>query len=343
MIAILFCFVTFSFSLDVTARTLANKIHKIGWYFWEIKEGNNTLYYLANGRKSKNIRVWNFTAQKKWKPIHNAPSFDGFTKANKNFDDITISAKGDSITFGSKSISTNIAIDYFLETLKNKTFKIVWYFWESNSYPFLASGRNAESGVRIWQFTAGGKWRPVHNANAFDGFAGADNVFDMVDISEDGYTINIVKNAYDIPTPPQDAGLPKGDNIYPSFAVFSRDFKDGEDFSGGFPHMRWANLPLHTASIAVEIIDTSADKYSNVHYRAINITADANNTSLATSTLTAPAVVLKNDFNEAKFEQPVSGKIMIVNIYAVRLAVATDLLHAKENALSHRTLIYKTP
>ena len=342
IIVISFCLISFSFSLDVTSQTLANKIHKIGWYFWDVTEGTNKLYYLANGRKSNNIRVWNFTTEKKWKPIHNAPSFDGFTKANKNFDSISISASGDSITFGSKSISTNIAIDHFLETLKNKTFDIVWYFWESNSYPFLASGRGKESGMRIWQFTAGGKWRPIHNANAFDGFPSAGKVFDAVTVSDDGYTIDIIKNAYDIPTPPKDPSLPKGDNIYPSFAVYSKDFKDGEEFTGGFPHIRWADLPLHTQSIAIEIINTSADDYSNVNYRAMNIAIDANKTSISSASLEAPGIVLNNDFDKKEFEQPGAKKIMIVNIYAISIETATDFLHAKQNALSHRTLIYTT-
>ena len=342
IIVIWFCLISFSLSLDVTSQTLANKVHNIGWYFWELMEGNNRLYYLANGRKSKNIRIWNFTAEKKWKPIHNAPSFDGFTKANKNFDSISISANGDKITFGSKSISTNIAIDYFLETLKNKTFDIVWYFWESNSYPFLASGRDKDTGIRIWQFTGGGKWRPIHNASAFDGFPGAKNVFDSVEISDDGYTIDIIKNAYDIPTPPKDPSLPKGDNIFPSFAVYSKDFKEGEKFTGGFPHIRWANIPTHTQSIAIEIVNTTANDYSNVHYRAMNIAVDVNNTSISSATLVAPGVVLNNDFNEKKFEQPGLKQIMIINIYAIGIKTATDFLHAKENALSHRTLIYKT-
>ncbi len=343
IIIFLFTLITFSFSLDVTSQALVNKVHKIGWYFWEVQEGNNTLYYLANGRKTNNIRVWNFTAQKKWKPIHNAPSFDGFVKANKNFTNISFSLTGDKITFGSKSISTNIAIDYFLETLKNKTFKIVWYFWESNSYPFLASGRGKDTGMRIWQFTSGGKWRPIHNASAFDGFPGASQVFDEVTISDDGYTIDIIKNAYDIPTPSNDPSLPKGDNIYPSFALYSKNFKDGTEFTGGFPHIRWANLPLHTRSLAVEIVNTSDDKYSNVLYRAINIPMDENTSSISSATLTAPAMVLDNDFYEKEFEQPPVGKkVIIVNVFAIKIETATDFLHAKENALSHRTLLYIT-
>ena len=136
--------------------------------------------------------------------------------------------------------------------------------------------------------------------------------------------------------------MPKGDNIYPSFAVYSKDFKEGEDFAGGFPHIRWANLPARTQSIAIEIVNTSADKYSNVHYRAMNIAVDANKTSISSASLTAPGVVLNNDFDKKEFAQPGAKQIIIVNIYAIRIETATDFLHAKENALSHRTLIYTT-
>ena len=338
----------YSFSLDVTSQTLINKVHKIGWYFWEVKEANTTLYYLANGRKDNNIRVWNFTADKKWIPIHNAPTFDGFIKANKNFESISFSSTGDQITFKDKTISTNVAIDYYLNTLRNKTFDIVWYFWESDSYPFLASGRNSEAGIKIWQYTAGGKWRPIHNTGAFDGFPEAGQVFDEVEIDTNGWTIEIVKNSYNIPTPPNDPSLPKGDSIYPSFAVYSKDFKSGEDYDGNFPHIRWANLPTHTRSIAVEIIDTSATAHRNVHYRAINIPLDANKTSIASEKLTSPSLVLPHDFidindaNSTDFETLPVNHIINVNVYAVSVQVANSFLHAKENAISHRTLIYRT-
>lgn len=339
---------TYSFSLGVTSQTLANKTHKIGWYFWEVRDQNTTLYYLANGRKANNIRVWNFTADKKWKPIHNAPTFDGFTKANKNFKSVSFSSTGDQITFTDKTISVNIAIDYYLETLKNQTFDIVWYFWESEATPFLASGRGAEAGMKIWQYTTGGKWRPVHNAGAFDGFPAAGKVFDDVEIDKNGWTINIVKSSYNIPTPSKDPSLPKGNNIYPTFSVYSKDFKTGEDFAGGFPHIRWANLPAHTASIAIEIVDTSATEYRDTHYRVINIPADSN-TSISSAEVADPAIVLPNDFADVNlggagsFQTIPAKRIITINVYAVKIATATSFLHAKENALSHRTLIYRTP
>jgi phosphatidylethanolamine-binding protein (PEBP) family uncharacterized protein len=335
---------TYSFSLDVTSQTLVNKTHNIGWYFWSTKEGANTLYYLANGRKNNNIRVWNFTTQRKWKPIHNAPTFDGFTKANKNFDKISFSSDGKKITFKNKNISTNIAIDYYLETLQNKTFDITWYFWESNSYPFLASGRDSESGMKIWQYTVGGKWRPIHNTGPYDDFIGAGNIFDEVDIDDGGWTIKIVKNSYDIPTIQKDSSFPKGDNVYPSFTIYSKDFKSGEDYAGGFPHIRWASLPLHTKSMAIEIIDTSATNYSNVLYRAMNIAVDVNKTSISNANVPTPGLVLPNDIdNLASFIQPTAKHTISINVYAIKIEKASSFLNAKENALSHRTLLYRVP
>ena len=70
---------------------LANTKNKIGWYFWTTPSGKA---YLANGRDSGDIAIWNFTDEKKWKPIHNANAFDGYSSAGKIFNKVTISSDG---------------------------------------------------------------------------------------------------------------------------------------------------------------------------------------------------------------------------------------------------------
>ena len=341
-IIIAFVWTSSAYSLDIISQTLINKKHKISWYFWETKEANNT-YYLANGRISKNIRVWNFTADRKWRPIHNAISFNGFNKANKNFSSISFSAKGDKITFGRKTISKNISIDYYLEILKNKTFDIGWYFWESGSYSFLANGRVSDRGVSIWQFTSNGKWRPVHNALAYDGFPEVKEAFDVVEIDENGDNINIEQYIYDVPTPTNDISIPNGDNISPSFTIYSNDFKNGGIYAGGtFPHIRWSSPPLNTKSLAIEIVNSSASQFNNLHASIINISLDNNRTSITSSDLSNTAMKLRNDFNDgSSFSAPPANSVVIVHLYAISIDNATNILDAKNHSLKHSTILYR--
>jgi len=342
-IIVLIAIFSFSFSLDIISSTLANKTHKINWYFWSIEISKKiTRYYLASGRDTESIKVWNFTNDRKWKPIHNAESFNGFNHAGINFDKISFSDSGDSISFGDKTISKNIAIDLYLEDLKNKTFPIGWYFWESESYPFLASGRTDNQGIKIWQFTSNGKWKPIHNASKNDGFDGVGNVFDLVEIDSNGNTIKIDKKTYSLPTPSKNKGLPSGNTVGPTFAVFSNDIKNDAVTTNGFPHIRWVNMPRYTESIAIEIVNTSSNNFQNVHFAMINIPADKNSSSI-TSSYPASATLLSNDFNQAGVYQAptLTGSVVQITVYAIRIKQAVNLKNAKDNAIRHATILYK--
>jgi len=60
-------------------KILASSSFKIGWYFW-IKDDNAFLL----SRDGDNVRIWFYTTDRKWQPIHNAGAYDGFPKAGKN-------------------------------------------------------------------------------------------------------------------------------------------------------------------------------------------------------------------------------------------------------------------
>ncbi len=86
---------TTSLSNNEFVSDLKNTTQNIGWYFWMTDSGKA---YLASGRDGE-IAVWNLTSERKWRPIHNAGEFDGFSSAGKNFNSVNISSDGRTISF----------------------------------------------------------------------------------------------------------------------------------------------------------------------------------------------------------------------------------------------------
>ena len=212
---------------DIVTDQLTNKTYKIGWYMFQATTNGITRTYLANNRDSKEvngIRVWNFTNKRKWRPISNAKAFDGFVGTSKNFKSISISDDARHITFGPKNISKNIPLDIYLSDLANRTFEIKWYYWiTAHGFPFLLFNRDSVSGISIYQHTAQGKWKPVHNAIAFDGYPKAKSIFTQVNMSDDGREVSIQYNKFNIPTI---KGILPRETITEEFSVSSNSFSD---------------------------------------------------------------------------------------------------------------------
>jgi len=98
---------------------LNNKSFDIGWHFWTTDDGTG---YLASKKYGKNnkISVWEFTQERKWKPVHNADSFDGYEEAEEIFDNVELNNNSTNISFGlsssekpnSNTTTTEISKDY---------------------------------------------------------------------------------------------------------------------------------------------------------------------------------------------------------------------------------------
>lgn len=100
---------------------LNNKSHSIGWYFWMSDSGKS---YLASEKSDGSIAVWNFTDERKWKPIHNAPAFDSYAKAEKVFDEVKFSNDGKEILFYSNSTSNTTVLSDLVGTYKMTSSKV---------------------------------------------------------------------------------------------------------------------------------------------------------------------------------------------------------------------------
>jgi subtilisin family serine protease len=74
---------------------LSNRSFDIGWYFFATDFGT----FIAAGRDS-NMAIWEFTNDRKWRPIHNASAIDGYYHNAKSFfSSVKISTNGETITF----------------------------------------------------------------------------------------------------------------------------------------------------------------------------------------------------------------------------------------------------
>jgi len=342
---------------DIVTDQLINKTHKINWYMFQVITGATTRRYLASNRDSgeiDGIKIWNFTNKRKWRPISNAQTFDGFVGAARNFKSISISDDGKNITFGAKSISKNIPLDTYLDDLANKTFEIHYYYWMTeNGFPFLAFNRDSVAGISVYQHTSGGKWRAIHNAAAFDGYQKASSIFSEVSISDDGREISIEYDKFNIPTIKN--VLPR-ETIVEGFRISSNSLSDDDyknnvayDFISN-PHIDWANAPANALSIAAEIVNLHDKK---AVWRVVNINIGDNNTSFipagADKTYNG-MLTLENDYDFKK-EFYTGGNHLghmpsgdyLLTLYALSVSSVTNMTDAKKHAIEYVNLVFKAP
>jgi hypothetical protein len=149
---------------------LSNNTHSIHWHFWQTPSGKAYLASDVHNVNKSSPAVWEFTnPDRKWRPIHNATVFDGFEAAGMNFDNVKFDSEHATIIFGSTTSNDNS-----LKELASKTHSLDWHFWQTPSgKAYLASDVHNvnKSSPAVWEFTnPDRKWKPIHNATAFDGF-----------------------------------------------------------------------------------------------------------------------------------------------------------------------------
>ena len=223
-------------SLDALslADKIKNKVHTMQYYFFQVTDQE---YFLVADNKG-NMKVWRFTSDKKWQPIHNAKGFDGFPLAPKILDKVSIKngvvnigdinakdmsnlaksgVSGDAIKKAADAVKDQVNREADLQELlkyanmiKNNSFNITHYFWtlsikeegKTNFYSYLfANGDNKKS---IYHFTSDKDWQPVYNADPQKGVnfpkAGKTLSFVQFDVNASTLTIGDKESNY---TPPQ--------------------------------------------------------------------------------------------------------------------------------------------
>ena len=336
---------------NLSLEQLVNKTHDIGWYMFQVTTTTQTRTYLANNRDSTEldgIRVWNFTADRLWRPIHNAESFDSFSPATKNFASISIDSTGKTITFGSKTISKNILINNYLDELADQTHDITWYYWVTASgYAFLAHNRDDPAGERIYEHVQGGKWRPVHNASTFDGYPAADSIFSNVEISADGRQITLDYFKFNIPV--IENILPR-ETVVDTFKVTSNDFSD-DDYKNNVshlfsvnPHLNWSSVPTTTQTLAIEIVNIDTNK---ALWRVVDILPGNATTSFIPKEADVDynaMVTLLNDYDyTATFYDEMPSGNYLLTMYAVDIRGVTTMKDAKLYSSAHANILFKMP
>lgn len=76
------------FSINELAEETNIKTYKVAYYFWLNKSG---MAFLSRvNEKTNTISIWNYTSKRKWMPLHNAKTFDGFSPIGKTFESAKI-------------------------------------------------------------------------------------------------------------------------------------------------------------------------------------------------------------------------------------------------------------
>lgn len=275
----LFCIFIFNNAYAKTVDELVNKIANttptMGYVFWIAKDSNaQNKAYLSSQKQDNSRSVWFFTTQKKWQPIHNAGAFDGFPKADKVFQSVTLDKANEKITFS--NIENNPADDLTSEKaklLESKEFSIGWYFWVNSGDAFLFS-KNASNEFSIWYFTTEKKWQPIHNAGAFDGFDKAEITLEDISFQASTGVLTIGKSISSENDAPQDdkPSFPTG------ITLTSSDLTEGafldETYATSIsPSLSWdvsADIKNQNVikSYAISLQDLDVSKY---HWNVINI------------------------------------------------------------------------
>ncbi len=80
--------------------------------------------------------------------------------------------------------ATSLAQD--IQSLAENAFAFTWYMWITDEGDIYLTDGNANA-PRVWKMVAGTKqWKPIHNAEAFDGFEAQGQNFKYVEIMPDG-------------------------------------------------------------------------------------------------------------------------------------------------------------
>ena len=74
-----------------------SEMFKVEYYFWINEEG---VAFLSKIKDKENPSIWNYTLDRKWVPLYNANTFDGFSGIKNTFDDVRIDSTNSKIIIG---------------------------------------------------------------------------------------------------------------------------------------------------------------------------------------------------------------------------------------------------
>lgn len=122
-IYVLLCvFFTPSIAGEIDYSALANKDYNAKYHFFPSEELNSN--FLAVEKKDSTIALYQYTNDRKWKPISNAQAYDGFPKASNLFPDIKYNRATGTIEIGEMS-QTNTTSSSKADDIKIKNSTLV--------------------------------------------------------------------------------------------------------------------------------------------------------------------------------------------------------------------------
>lgn len=220
------------------AKNITNATHSLKYYYW--MDSDDSKYYLAKKNKDNTYSAWMYTDDRKWKPIHNTKSFDGFPEADKYFKEISFNSGAMKISKPcSDCEDKNPPSPLPFNAKKSVVFseakmtKVSYYFWiDKFGIAYLMKPRES-SEISLWHYTKDRKWEPIHNADKFDGFMAMKKTFKETTFNIDNDTAELTIGDYN-------------DYIMEDFSLklFSKDLSSDNTLTNKFlyisPSFHWS-------------------------------------------------------------------------------------------------------
>lgn len=153
-------------------KVVENTSHKVGYYFWQ---GDNNIFYLMRENNASSQSVWHYTKDRKWQPIHNTKSFDGFPEAVNTLKSVVLDKNKSTLSIGgvdTKSIEYSIKLksssldknNHYNSDFFNSSPNLSWSISDNlkNTVKnFIIVMRNTKTNDLIWSYNASSKERNI--------------------------------------------------------------------------------------------------------------------------------------------------------------------------------------
>ena len=169
--------------LSEILESIENKKFPINYYMFLTKGTSGDMHpFLVNKLYDGKFSIWRFTSRRSWQPIHNGNAIEFHKSAYNTFRSIKVSLDKRYISIGGIDESADESIRDYVKLIANKKFKVSYYFFYQKPY-FIALKPSLQNNLSFFNFTAGRKWQPLHNAKSPDGYLPVGDTIDLYDFA----------------------------------------------------------------------------------------------------------------------------------------------------------------
>lgn len=106
--------------------------------------------------------------------------------------------------------------------MQDKEIPLYYYYWKNDKNEYYLGKKRSDNQYSIWLYTEERKWKPFHNANAFDGFGKAGKIYESVSFEDGNIKLKMLNDSDDDNNSNGDENTPPNPNPAPPLP-FSAD------------------------------------------------------------------------------------------------------------------------